>query len=83
MRATLTRSSPLLLLLCLTGCGQTGNLFLRMPLNAIPNNWRAPPLSTAMTPIVAVPGSTALAPASATVVTPTLATRPAPAASTH
>ena len=83
MQAILPRCSPLLLVLCLTGCGQTGALFLRMPDTALPPHLYAPPLSTAMTPILALPGGTAMAPVGATAPAPAAATRPAPGASTH
>lgn len=81
MHVTLPRFSPLLLALCLTGCGQTGPLFMRMPYTAVPRNLYAPPLSTAMTPILTVPGSTVMAPVSAT--TAAIQSIPAPAAGTH
>ena len=82
MYLTLLRCTPLLLALCLTGCGQTGPLFMRMPYTAVPQHLYAPPLSTAMTPILAVPRSTAVVPVSATAAAAARST-PAPAAGTH
>lgn len=74
MQNALPRLSPLLLMLCLAGCGQTGALFLRAPYVTFPP-LVAPPLSTAMLPVVALPGDATLA--------PTLATQSAPAAATY
>lgn len=74
MQNALPRFSPLLLMLCLAGCGQTGALFLRAPYVTFPP-LVAPPLSTAMTPVIALPRDATLAPATAT--------QAAPAAATH
>ena len=82
MRATPSRFAPLLLLLCLTGCGQTGDLFMRMPDVDYPT--LAPPLTTNNMPIIWLPpGTTLPAPVSATAPAPTAGTHPAPAAATH
>ena len=92
MHLTPSRIASLSLILCLTGCGQTGRLFLRLPETAVPSPLYAPPVSTQMTPIVALPGGTTAAPVSAsapqspaatTRAAPAAATRLAPGASTH
>ena len=67
MQIALLRFTPLLLLLCLAGCGQTGSLFLRMPdvtFAPLAPPLRAPDQTVWMPPVVTVPA-------------------PAPAASTH
>ncbi|HEY3644460.1 MAG TPA: hypothetical protein VGM16_03905 [Gammaproteobacteria bacterium] len=72
MRVPLLRLLALLLLMsCLTACGQTGKLFLRMPPTTFPP--LAPPPHIKVLDIVAPPGSTA----------PAAATAKAPVAATH
>jgi len=82
MQNALPRLSPLLLMLCLAGCGQTGRLFMRMPPVTFPP--LAPRIATPeFEPMVVLPGETTSAPASATARVPAASTRLAPAASTH
>jgi predicted small lipoprotein YifL len=77
MRSALLRPASLMLLcLSLAGCGQTGRLFLRMPLTTFPP--LAPPLPVKPVDIAAPPGGTSLAPVSATApqAAPSATTRP-------
>lgn len=83
MQNALPRFAPLLLLmLCLSGCGQTGRLFMRMPPVTFPP--LAPRIpAPEFEPMVVLPGETTSAPASATAPVPAAATHLAPAASTR
>jgi len=83
MRSALLRPASLMLLcLSLAGCGQTGRLFLRMPVTTFPP--MAPPLRVQPVDIEIPPGGTSLAPVSVTALTPGATTHiAAPAATTH
>ncbi|HSN18758.1 MAG TPA: lipoprotein [Gammaproteobacteria bacterium] len=89
MRVIPTRFLPLLLMLWLAGCGQTGPLFMRMPNVRFPT--LAPPLATGGQPIWLPPGTTLPAPVSATApvppgtthLVPLAVTAAMPSATTH
>jgi len=85
MRIVLLRLAPLMLLcLSLAGCGQTGRLFLRMPITTFPP--LTPPLRVKPVDIAAPPVGTILAPVSITAPLPAPGQATAvvaPAATTH